>query len=147
MVIFTGIFGLVIGSLAIWMAFRFIKLYFKVRSWTRVRAKVVSKEVKIHKKYSTSRSPYKVSADYVYSIGSKEYKGSLIYLVELLSGQAGHLKKTAETKLEKIHDEMEVYVDPKDPSRSVMFCEGIGLYVLVLFMGLFAIIFGLSKLM
>lgn len=146
MQIFTGIFALLIGCLAIWMGARFMNLYFRVRSWLRVKANVISKGVTIHEKYSTSRSPYKVSANYVYSLEGREYKGSLIYLVELLSGQAGHLKKTADAKLERIHDQMEIYVDPKDPSRSVMFCEGISLYVFVFVMGAFSIVLGLSKL-
>jgi hypothetical protein len=145
--IFTGIFGLLMGCLAIWISIRFIKLYFGVKSWLRMDANVVSKEVGLHKTYSNSRSPYKVSANYLYVVSGKEYSGSLIYLVELMNGKAGHMKKTADAQLEKIKDHMEIYVDPKNNSRSVMFCEGIALYSLTFLIGIFALLFGLNKLM
>ncbi len=145
--IFAGIFAIILGLGSFWFSIKFLKLYFKVKGWNRVEAKVVSKEIGIHEKYSTTRTPYKLNATYTYVFNGLEFSGSKIYLAELLGGQANHMKADAEKRLEQIQDNMTIYVDPKDPKESVMYCEGVSLYYFVLAMGVFALLFGLTKFM
>lgn len=143
----TFIFATIIGLAAIWFSIKFIRLYLKVKKWNRVSANVNSKEMFIHPKYSTSRSPYGLRVEYSYQINNSTYTGNKVYLFELIGRQANHLKKTAERTLSRINQSMEVYVNPLDPKQSVMFCEGVGLYAFVFFMGIIALLIGLSKIL
>lgn len=142
---FTGVFGILIGLGGIWFSIKFLKLYFKVKGWNRVDARVVSKEISIHEKYSTTRTPYKLNVTYAYVFNGSEYIGRKIYLAELLGGQANHMKSDAEKRLERINENMTIYVDPNNPKESVMYCEGAGLYYFILVMGVFALLFGIIK--
>ena len=65
-------------------------------------------------------------------------------MVELINGQANHLKKSAEKKISKIKDTVNVFVNPENANESVLFCSGAGLSIFVLFMGAFSILFGLT---
>lgn len=145
MEIFTGIFGILIGLGSIWFSIKFLKLYFKVKGWKRVDAKVISKEITIHEKYSTTRTPYKLNATYTYVFNGSAYNGSKIYLAELLGGQANHMKSDAEKRLARIQENLTIYVDPSNPKESVMYCEGAGLYYFILAMGVFALLYGITK--
>jgi hypothetical protein len=122
-------------------------LYLKVKKWSRIKATILSKEILIHTKYSTSRSPFGLKVDYNYQLNKLTYTGNKVYLLELIGGQANHLKKTAERTLSKINQSIEVYVNPLDPMQSVMFCEAVGSYILVFFMGIIALLIGLSKIL
>lgn len=121
-----------------------IRLYVKVKNWSRVIAKVLHKEMFIHPKYSNRRAPYGLKVRYVYQYNFQDFEGRTIYLAELAGGQVDHMKKTAEEKLNKIEDTMYVYVNQADPTQSVMYCSGIGLYVFILIMGIFSLLVGLT---
>ena len=139
----TGIFALLIGVVGIWMGTKMILLYFKVKKWMLLPAQVVSKEVFEHKKYSSSISKFGIRVNYLFQFNAKEYNGNKVYLVELINGQTNHLKKTADKKISEIKDTMNVYVNPDNPNESVLFCNGIGLNIIVVLMGLFSVLFGL----
>lgn len=141
------IFAVVISISAFWFSIKFIRLYFKVKKWNRVTANVISKEIIIHPKYSTSRTPFGLKVDYLYQIQNINYTSHHVYLIELRGGQANHMKSDAENRLNKIDKTMSVYVNPNDPTQSVMYCEGIGLYIFVFCMGIVASLVGLSNLM
>ena len=143
----TFIFATVIGLAAIWMSIKFIRLYLKVKKWNRVNATVTSKELFLHPKVSTSRSPNGLKVEYVYQVNNGNYTGSKVYLAELAGGQSNHMKKTAESILSKIGQTMSIYVNPTDPTQSVMFCEGVGLYVFVFCMGIIALLVGVSNIL
>lgn len=147
MEIFTGVFGLVISIVCFWISVKFLGIYFKVRGWLRVNARVISKSASIHEKFFSARSPYKLNVSYTYAIDGVEFKGDKVYLIELFGGRAGHMKKIADKKLDQILGIMSIYVDPKDHSRSVMYCEGIGLYLFIFLMGIFSLLLGISKFM
>ena len=140
----TFIFATIIGLAALWFSIKFIRLYFRVKKWNRVNATVTSKELFIHPKYSTSRSPYGLKVEYNYQVSNSSYTGNKVYLLELIGGQTNHMKKTAESTLSKIEQTRSVYVNPADPTQSVMFREGVGLYVFVFFMGIMALLIGVS---
>jgi hypothetical protein len=144
--VITGIFAILIGLGSVWFSVKFLKLYFKVKGWNRVNARVISKTVSIHEKFLTTRTPYKLKASYTYILDGKEYTGNKVYLAELLGGQANHMKKDADRRLDQIKGIMPVYVDPKDPKTSVMYCDGAVLYCVTLAIGLFALVFGITQL-
>ena len=143
----TFLFATVIGLTAIWFSIKFIRLYFKVKKWNRVKANVTLKELFIHPKYSTSRSPYGLKVEYNYQVNNSTFTGNKVYLLELIGGQTNHMKKTAESTLSKINPTMEIYVSPTEPMQSVMYCEGVGLYIFVFCMGIMALLIGLSKIL
>lgn len=142
---FTCIFAFIISAIAFWFSIKFILLYFKVKKWDRVNATILSKEIFILPKVSSSRSPYGLKVDYTYEVNNTTYNGHNVYLTELAGGQTNHMKSVAENKLNQIEDAMCVYVNPKDPSQSVMYCEGLGLYILMFFMAIIALLIGISK--
>ena len=140
------VFSLLIGLACFWISFKMIRLYLKVKKWSRVDAQVISKEIIIHPKYSTTRTPYGLKVIYSYVFKDQSYTGHHVYLAELAGGQANHLKSDAENKLNKIQSKMSVFVDPTNPAQSVMYCEGIGLYVFVFCMGILSLLIGLGSL-
>lgn len=144
--IFTGIFALILSAGCFWASVKILRLYYKVKRWQRVNARVISKEVVIHEKFFSADTPYKINAKYAYVLNGVEYSGDKIHLVELLGGQASYMKKDADRRLDKIMGLMSIYVDPKEPINSVMYCEGVVLYYIAFVMGLFALVFGISKL-
>jgi hypothetical protein len=144
--IVIGIFAIAISLGCFWLSFKFINVYFKVKAWIKIEANILSKEVKLHEKYSTSRSPYAVNVEYLYIYNNIEFKNNKVYLAEMLGGQVNHMQQTANKKLAEIKEKMSIYVNPKNPQQSVLFCEGIGLYFIVVIIGLFALIYGFTSL-
>lgn len=143
-VIFT--FSLIIALACFWFSLKMIRLYIKVKRWNKVEAAILSKEMFIHPKYSSTRTPYGLKVEYSYLINNQECKGNKVYLVELMGGHANHMKKDAENRLEKIAPTMSIFVNPNNIQESVMYCKGIGLYIFVLFMGFLSILIGLTYL-
>lgn len=139
----TFIFSLVISLVAFWFSIKFIRLYFIVKHWSRVTANVISKEVILHPKSSSSRSPYGLKVEYAYQINNIEFSGQKVDLIELAGGQTNHMKSTAEKRLTKIDSTALIFVNPTDPKQSVMYCEGIGLYIFIFCMAIFSLLIGL----
>lgn len=138
------IFSIVISVLCVWASAKLIALYFKVSAWKKVPATIISKKTELHKKVSTKNSPYAVRVQYTYNIDGKEYTNDKVYLVELMGGQANHMESSAKKIINEIKDTVEVYVDPKDPQRSVLFCTGVGMYFFILFVGIISWVIGMS---
>ena len=139
----TGIFAIILSIGCFWFSFKFISAYIKVKGWIKTEAIVLSKEVKLHEKYSTSRSPYAVKVTYSYLFNNTEYKNNTLYLAELLGGQVNHMEQSANKRIAEIKDKALIFVNPNNPEQSVMFCEGILLYVLISFIGLIALMIGI----
>jgi hypothetical protein len=133
------------SALAFWFSIKFIRLYLKVKKWNRVKATIFSKELFLHPKVSSSRSPYGLKVNYTYQVNNTTYNGDKVYLAELAGGQVNHMKTVAENKLNQIEETIPLYVNPIDPTQSVMYCEGIGLYLLMFFMGIVALLIGISN--
>ncbi len=145
MKIFTLIFCLVIALAAFWYGLKLIKLYFRVKKWERVKATITQRSVIERKSASASRAGFKPSVDYSYTYNSKSYSGNKIFLVELIKGERGFLEKAAEKFLEKIPDQINLHVNPQNPEEAVIFCEGIGLYIFVLVMGILSLLIGIGN--
>jgi hypothetical protein len=71
----TFIFSLIISLVAFWFSIKFIRLYFKVKRWNRVMATIISKEVILHLKSSSPRSPYGLKVEYVYQVNHIVFTG------------------------------------------------------------------------
>jgi hypothetical protein len=140
---FTIIFAFLIGAGSLWVSIKMLSLYVRVSKWTKVQAELISKEIFLHPKYSTTRTPYGLKADYVYRINGVEYRGHKIYLAELVGGQANHTKSYAEKRLAKLQTPLTVFVNPSDPTQSVIYRDGIGMYVFVFIAGIICLIVGL----
>jgi hypothetical protein len=139
----TFIFSLIISLVAFWFSIKFIRLYFKVKRWNRVMATIISKEVILHLKSSSPRSPYGLKVEYVYQVNHIVFTGQKVDLIELEGGQTNHMKSTAEKRLTKIDNAALIYINPMDPKQAVMYCEGIGLYIFVFCMAIFSLLIGL----
>ena len=106
-------------------------------------ATIISKEIILHPKTSSPRSPYGLKVEYAYQVNHIAFKGQKVDLIELEGGQTNHMKSMAEKRLNKIDNTALIYVNPIDSEQSVMYCEGIGLYILVFFMAIFSLLIGL----
>lgn len=144
MAIFILIFSILIAAVCFWSSIKLILLYLKVNAWEKVNATVVSKKVVLHKKISTKNSPYWIFVEYKYNYKGKEYTNSKVYLVELIGGQTNHMESAANKKINEIKESETIFVNPKDPQESVMFCNGIVMYVVIFFFGIMSLLIGYS---
>ena len=130
MKIFVLVFSCLISFVAFWYGLKLIRLYLRVKKWDKIKANITQKSIVKKTLSSASRAPYKLSVDYSYLYNLQKHSGNKVFLVELLKGEKGFLYKAAEKFLEKINPETEIYVNPQKPEESVMYCDGIILYVL-----------------
>lgn len=120
-----------------------LRLYSAVRKWSRATATILKKEITKRKLANASRANLIVAADYAYNFHGKEYTGKNVFLVELLKGERSFYRNDAEKFLNKLKTQEEIYVNPENPGESVMFCEGKGLYVVMIVMGFVSLLAGL----
>jgi hypothetical protein len=57
------------------------------------------------------------------------------------------MESDAKKCLSAINDKKKIYVDPADPSCSVMFCDGIGLYIFIFCAGILSFLIGFAMLL
>jgi hypothetical protein len=143
---FIAAFAFLIALVCIWMSFKLIRLYLRVKKWNKVPAKIQLKEKCIHPKYSSSRSPYGLKVQYTYLVDGRTFRGNKVDLAELAGGQVNYMEKTADRRLAGIPENMEVWVKPGNPEISVMYCKGAGLYLFIFFMGILSLLLGLNSL-
>lgn len=143
MIIALFCFTLSVGCF--WFSIKFMSMYFKVKKWDTITAKIISKKIEIHKKISTSRSPYAVKVDYTYIFKDHEYQNSTVYITELLGGQTNHMESSAQKVIDNLPEKTPIYVNPYNPKQSVIFCDGLWLYIIVFIMALIAFLIGLSN--
>ncbi len=141
---FILIFSIIIATACFWSSVKLILLYLKVNAWQKVNATIISKKVELHKKISTRNSPYGIFVEYRYNYNGSEYKNDKVYLVELIKGQTNHTQAAATRVIDKMENELSIFVNPKDPQESVIFCNGIVLYVVIFFFGIMSLLMGYS---
>lgn len=141
--LFILFFCFVIAFGAFWYGIKMIKLYLRVKKWEQVTATITHKSIVERKQTSASRAGFKPGIDYTYTYNSKTYTGNKIFLVELINGERGFLKSAAEKFIQKFQSEIFIYVNPKHPEEAVILCDGIGLYIFMLVMGLASLVTGL----
>lgn len=145
MKIFTLIFSLIIAIGAFWYGIKLVTLYVRVKKWDRAKATITERSVVKRTLASASRAGYKPSVTYHYTYNSRAYTGNRIFLVELIKGERGFLEGPAQKFADKITPEVLLYVNPKNPEEAVIYCTGIGLYVVVLVMGVISVLIGLAN--
>jgi Protein of unknown function (DUF3592) len=143
MKIFIIVFAITMAFTCFWISYRMVLLYFRIKKWQRVDARIISKEVVKLKNHSNTRNQFTVKAQYSFTCNNQKYIGTKVYLVELL--YANFMKQSADEKLNETKPTMSIYVNPGNANESVMFCDGIGLYTIVFFMGCFALLYLLSS--
>ena len=145
---FKIIFCFLIGCLSLYYGIKLLKLYLKVKGWSKVKAIVISKAVVPKKLASGSRASKILNINYTYEFDNVPYKNNLAFLVELLKGERGFTSQSGEKFLQKIPDEVEIFVDPKDPTKSLMYCNGLLMYVFMIITGIIllfvALVYALS---
>ena len=117
-----------------------------VKKWSKTEATILSKRVELHKKYSTKNSPYSIKIEYKYLFNGLEYKNNTVDLAELNGGQTNYMHKTANQAINRIKEIEQIYVNPQRPEQSVVFCNGLSLYVFIALMGLMALIYSVANL-
>jgi hypothetical protein len=143
MKIFILVFCILIAVGAFYYGIKMLKLYSRVKKWPKVIATLIKKEITNRKLANASRANLIVVASYIYNFNGREYKGKNIFLVELLKGERSFYRDDAEKFLNKLKPQEDVYVNPEKPEESVMFCEGAGLYILMIIMGFISLLAGL----
>ena len=142
----TALFSLVISLFALWFGFKLTKSYITVKNWDKIEATVLSKKVLKQEKSST-RGSYGVKVDYSYVFNNQKYTNNKVYLVELSGAQVNQYQSNAEKVVDKFQDKITIYVNPNQPEQSVIFCDGIILYVFCFIMGLFMFLYGFVTLL
>jgi Protein of unknown function (DUF3592) len=146
---FVGIFAFLISIVCFWASQKLIRLYFGVKKWNRVEAKILSKEVIYDANLiggSSAGSKYTVKTEYQYEFEQKTYTNNKIMLAELLGGRFATLEWQAKKIAERITNPIKIYVNPQNPQESVIFCEGITLYFFIALMGFVAFLIGIYHL-
>lgn len=141
-IVITG-FAFLIALACFWAGLKMIRLYMRVSKWKHIEAEVLQKEIVLHSKSSASRAPYGLKVMYAYQVDNEQYKSHTVYLAELAGGQVNHMKKDAEKQLDKIGEHVWIYVNPAMPRQSVIYCTGIGLYLVVLCIGFLSMLLGI----
>ena len=143
---FVFLFSLLISLCCFWFGFKMIRLYLKVKRWSRAEATVLSKSVQLNEKSSSGKYHYLVKVEYQYVFNNQSYTNDKLYLAELMGGWSGYRKSAAEKISNELDDRLKIYVNPQQPDQSVVYCKGIGLYVIMIAMGILSLLMGLSAL-
>ncbi len=141
------IFSLVLGFLAMFYGIKLFRTWITIKGWTKTRARVLKKSVEEKKLTKASRQSKRVVIEYSYDFNSVAYTNNKVFLADLLNGERGFSKNGAEVFLKTVPDEIYVYVDPKKPQHSVMFSDGLALYIFSIFLGCCFFCGGLIKLL
>lgn len=144
---FILVFSCLISFVAFWYGLKLVKLYLKVKSWQKTNVTIISKAVVLKQLSSSSRARFKIQAEYSYKFNAETFKNNKVFLVDLLKGEKGFLQSAAEKFVSKMPNEIEAYVNPQNPQESVLYCDGIVLYTVVLLMSPFSLLIGLANYM
>lgn len=140
------IFSLVIGFCAVFYGVKLLKLYFKIKSWNRIQAKVISKAVMPKKLSQSSRTSKIVVIAYEYEFNSHVYQNNRVFLVEFLNGERGFRTKDGKKFIQKIGEQISIYVDPKNPQQSIIYSDGLLMYLFMIAFGGIVFLVGIGKL-
>lgn len=140
------IFSLVIGFCAVFYGIKLFKLYLKIKNWDRIQAKVISKSVMPKKLSQSSRVSKIVVIEYEYEFNSHVYQNNRVFLVEFLNGEKGFRTIDAEKFIQKIGAQISIYVDPKNPQQSIIYSDGLFMYLFMIAFGGIVFLVGIGKL-
>lgn len=135
MIIF--IFSLVIGIAALWMGSKLLKNYFHVKDWKQTDATVLSKKVE-----EQDGLYLVVKVEFKYLFNGKEYTNNMVYASELTGGIVRRDKNRLPRfggpydVVEKLQNQITVYVNPENPAQSFIFREGFLIPVFAVLIGI-----------
>ncbi len=143
MIIF--IFSLVIGIVALWMGSKLLKNYFHIKDWKQTDATVLSKKVE-----EQDGLYLVVKVEFKYLFNAKEYTNNMVYSSELTGGITRYNKRQPlfggpYNVVEKLENQIKVYVNPENPAQSFIFRDGIILPVLAILIGIILLFYCLVK--
>ncbi len=138
---------LAIGFASIFYGLKILKIYINVKQWTKLKALITNKSVLPKKLSNSSRRPMRVSIEYTYEFNSMSYKNDKVFLVELLNGERGFTTATGEKFLQTLPNEVVVFVNPSQPEQSVLFTDGLWLYIFMIVFGCMVFSAGVVKLL
>ncbi|HET6993283.1 MAG TPA: hypothetical protein VFJ43_18250, partial [Bacteroidia bacterium] len=95
-------------------------------------------------KAAGARSNFAVYITYKFEVDGKSFQGDKVFPVEFLKGQKGFLKNSAEKFINEIPAVTTIYFNPVNPQENIMFRGGAGFSLLLLFMGIFCLLYGLA---
>ncbi|HLP14532.1 MAG TPA: DUF3592 domain-containing protein [Flavobacteriales bacterium] len=142
MAVVVLIFSLLIALVCFWASVRLLLVNAKVKKWRRVQATVVMRELAL-RAGPGRRSTYVLDVMYKYRVGGEEYSGKNVHLVNLVNGWVYYTSNNGNKKLWEIDDKPLIYVNPKNPARSVIYRSGVGFYYFIFLMGLLSLAVGL----
>lgn len=136
---------LLIGFMSIFYGLKILKIYLNVKGWTKIKATVIHKAVLPKKLTKASRLAMRVSIEYTYLFNSQNYQNDKVFLAELLNGERGFTNTGGEKFLQTVPDEPVIYVNPAKPEQSVMFTDGLWLYIFMIVFGCIVFCAGLIR--
>jgi hypothetical protein len=141
------VFAFLISSFALYYGLKLSFLYLKVKRWDRIAAGVLKKGI-IPRKLASADAIVSntLGIEYSYIVDGTSYTNNKVFLVELIKGEKGFQMKTLERRLEKIGDQITVFVNPAEPSESVVFCDGIVMYVGIILISILGFMIGIAQL-
>lgn len=146
MAYFILIFSLLISLLCFYYGIRLLRLYFKVKRWPKAKAIISHKAIALKKSANASRAGYVLDIQYTFTTPLQQKQaGHRVFLVEFLKGQKAFLKNAAQKHIDQLPDEVEIFYNPEDLLESVMYCDGLGLYLIVILMGFVSPLIGLAQ--
>jgi hypothetical protein len=138
------VFSILIAVGCFWAGFKMVRLYWKVKSWDRVEATILEKKAEYRKKHANSGTAvYIATMRYEYKYQGENYEGNTVYLEELVGGSRSFRKQQVQNLLNRLGEKKLIYVNPSNPATSVVFCNGMGLYFLMLGGGVLSLLIGL----
>lgn len=138
---------LLIGFASIFYGLKMLKTYMGVKGWVKLKATVTNKAVLPKKLTKASRRSMRVSIEYTYVFNSQSHKNDKVFLAELLNGEKGFTNAEGEKFLLTVPDEPIIYVNPSKPEQSVLFTDGLWMYIFMIVFGCVAFCAGLVKLL
>lgn len=137
-------FSILIAGVCFWAGFKMVRLYLKVKNWDRVEAIILEKRAEYRQKHANSGTAvYIATMRYEYMYQGKNYVGGAVYLEELVGGSRSFRKQQVEKLLNQVGEKKLIYVNPSNPATSVVFCNGMGMYFLMLGGGVSSLLIGL----
>lgn len=136
---------LLIGFASLFYGLKTLRIYMNVKRWAKLTATVSNKAVLPKKLTKASRRNMRISLEYTYVFNAQSYTNDKVFLAELMNGERGFTSVDGEKFLRTIPDEAVVYVNPAKPEESVMFADGLGLYIFMIVFGFMAFCTGLFK--
>ncbi len=139
-----GIFGLLIALGCFYVSHKMIIMYRNVQKWQATTATVLDKKIEKREAHST-RANYGLMVTYQYQFNKKTYQNNKVFLVDLVGGQTNHSSpEFAQPYADQITNPLTIYVNQDKPDESVIFRDGIMLYIGIALLGILSLLIAIG---